>query len=89
MQSPSKNKLRTAHDVIHRWRWDEQLRQRGPVMIGYDDRIHGPMEISIEEYRTVDEGGDMPEFRKFYFRRVSPQDALGEILWDRAGCRTC
>ena len=82
MQSPFKNKLRTAHDVIHRWRLDEQQRQRGPVMIGYDDRIHGPMEISIEQYRTADDGGDMPEHRILYFRRVSPQERLGEILWD-------
>jgi len=88
MESASNNNdlMKTARDVIHRWRWDEQLRQQGLVMIGYDDRIHGPMEMSIENYQAVDDGGEIPEHRIVYFRRAASQEeSMGEILWDRAG----
>ena len=76
-----KNKLRTASDVISRLRWsslsseeenqssaDED--QRSSIMIGYDDRINGPMEKSIVDYKTIEEGGDIPQHRIQYFRRT-------------------
>ena len=102
--SHKKNKLRTASDVISRLRWSSSSstdddEEDDDIMIGYEDRINGPMEKSIIDYRTIDEGGDIPQHRIQYFRRRTARQnedtttstttttiQLREsILWDRLG----
>jgi uncharacterized protein (UPF0248 family) len=83
-----KTKLRTAKDVMDRLRWENPSASRS-IMIGYDDRINGPMEISFQKFQSIKNGGDIPEHRILYFRNVeassSDSRGYGEIVWDRAG----
>jgi len=30
------------------------------VLIGYDDRVNGPMEKSLDDFVPIQEGGDIP-----------------------------
>ena len=95
-----KVKLRTARDVISRLRWsDDDLIESGDprqqnvggestttVLMGYMDRIEGPMEKNVKDYVAADSGGDIPEHRILYFRRhraTGVEDR--DILWDRVG----
>lgn len=89
MSSPQtrKAKLRTAADVISRLQWDPMYSTVGSedddankdIMIGYTDRIHGPMEKSIHDFCL---GGDIPEHRIQYFRSTAT-NGPESILWDR------
>ena len=49
------------------------------MKLGYDDRIHGPLEKCLEDYRPIDHGGDLPEHRIWYIRSDL------NILWDKLG----
>ena len=65
-------KLRTAEDVLHRLRWCPLPEEEGTVMIGYEDRVKGPMEIALDDFVSIRDGGDIPEHRIWYFRRHLP-----------------
>jgi len=89
-----KKKLRTAAEVVSRLRWcpSDVDAATETVRIGYDDRIHGPLEKYLEDYVPIEEGGDLPEHRIHYFRRVqigqeqsSADVDASTILWDRLG----
>lgn len=86
--SAGKKKLRTAGDVISRLQWSEEV-DPALVLMGYDDRINGPMEKSIADYKSIDDGGDIPQHRIQYFRRTAPEGERMNmnqiILWDREG----
>jgi hypothetical protein len=100
MPPERKAKLRTASDVISRLRWsDGELlnhheqeknttvtNNNGLVMMGYTDRIVGPLEKAVKDYVSAKADGDIPEHRILYFRRAADDQPLEEqILWDRAG----
>ena len=70
------------------------------IMMGYLDRIEGPMEKAVKDYVSASSGGDIPEHRIIYFRRaetdnysssshnnISSSIIISEqqILWDRVG----
>lgn len=92
--SSTKTKLRTVADVLSRLRWssndDTSL---DAIILGYDDRIHGPMEKALADYKPIKDGGDIPEHRIWYVRTSLPsnnnnisQDEIDDcILWDRIG----
>uniref|UniRef100_A0A7S4W113 Polynucleotide adenylyltransferase n=1 Tax=Ditylum brightwellii TaxID=49249 RepID=A0A7S4W113_9STRA len=82
--SAPKIKLRTAGDVISRLRWSEE-EDPAVILMGYDDRINGPMEKSIADYKSIDDGGDIPQHRIQYFRRMGDTNMNTLILWDREG----
>jgi endonuclease/exonuclease/phosphatase family metal-dependent hydrolase len=80
-----KTKLRTASDVLSRLRWSAE-EDCTSVMMGYDDRINGPMEKCVDDYKPIDEGGDIPEHRIQYFRKVETGASMDQtIVWDREG----
>jgi len=81
-----KIKLRTASDVLSRLKWsdDEQLNAENTIM-GYDCRIHGPMEKRTADYAGIDDGGDIPQHRIQYFRRTGSKNYEKLIFWDRNG----
>jgi hypothetical protein len=93
-----KAKLRTASDVISRLRWshgeqhqhrheeEENTNHNGLVMMGYRDRIVGPLEKAVNDYISAKTDGDIPEHRILYLRCAADDQPLEEqILWDRAG----
>lgn len=86
-QFQPKTKLRTASDVISRLKWstlDESKNESfGQVFVGYIDRINGPMEKPVEDFASINSGGEIPEHRIIYFR-TSKDDANPSILWDRS-----
>eukprot|EP00566_Odontella_aurita_P003773 CAMPEP_0113592498 /NCGR_PEP_ID=MMETSP0015_2-20120614/37878_1 /TAXON_ID=2838 /ORGANISM="Odontella" /LENGTH=1256 /DNA_ID=CAMNT_0000499037 /DNA_START=186 /DNA_END=3956 /DNA_ORIENTATION=+ /assembly_acc=CAM_ASM_000160 len=91
-----KAKLRTASDVISRLRWSVDASidfGSDRVIIGYDDRINGPMEKPVDDFVSACKGGDIPEHRILYFRRsANPPsengpDDIGDIVWDRLARR--
>jgi len=108
-QKNKKKKLRTAGDVLNRLRWEEPNNNHdtdtnvvgdtttNDILVGYMDRIEGPMEKSVQDFKSAKtEGGDIPEHRILYFRRraSSPDenekdedddDLCRLVLWDRAG----
>merc|ERR1719456_1639119 len=49
----------------------------GEIIIGYEDRMLGAMEMPLQNFVPVVEGGDLPMHRVWYVR--SPDG----ILWDR------
>lgn len=74
----AKRKLRTAADVISRLKWDISFQDlQEDLVLGYNDRIHGPLEKSLQDYVPASQGGDIPEHRINYFRVGK------DILWDR------
>lgn len=72
----AKDKLRTSEDIFNRLRWDESS-EHGEVFIGYEDRIEGPMEIVLSQFKPISEDGNIPFHRIWYFRRGD------SVLWDR------
>lgn len=81
----SKTKLRTASDIISRLRWDaSQGIETSTTLIGYMDRIEGPMEKPVKDFISASTGGDIPEHRILYFRRSDGQQDQ-HVLWDRVG----
>jgi hypothetical protein len=103
-----KTKLRTAADVISRLKWTNQTDedndlhgqqeffwQSSTILVGYHDRIIGPMEKNLLDFVSVTSGGDIPEHRILYFRKQNRNDGDDDdeslvirpedILWDRAG----
>jgi poly(A) polymerase len=75
-----KRKLRTAADVISRLKWDSDsfgVDNRDDLVFGFNDRIHGPLEKSLQDYVPASQDGDIPEHRINYFRRGA------DVLWDR------
>jgi len=74
--STKKAKLRTVADVISRIHWDPQHYN---CILGYDDRLHGPLESPVEDFVPISKGGDLPEHRIWYIR----SDEL--VLWDKLG----
>ena len=82
MAASPKAPLRTSEDVFNRLRWDPSLAGEGEgaeaqVWIGFEDRILGPLEVKLEEFVPMSEGGELPYHRIFYYRRGD------EVLWDR------
>jgi len=71
-----KPKMRTSEDLYHRLKWDEEF-ANDEVTIGYEDRIEGPMEMSLAAFLPISEDGNIPFHRIWYFRRGD------EVLWDR------
>ncbi|CAJ1953608.1 unnamed protein product [Cylindrotheca closterium] len=86
MPAQKKIKLRTASDVLSRLKWsnDEQMNAQNTIM-GYDCRIHGPLEKCVDDYSGINEGGDIPEHRIQYFRLAGSKDYEKLIFWDRNG----
>lgn len=86
--SKKKSKLRTASDVISRLLYDQD-QQPENILLGYMDRIEGPMEKSVQDFVSADHGGDLPEHRILYFRLADNNELTTrnneQILWDRAG----
>lgn len=82
----SKSKLRTASDVIARLKWsfDDQFTSQNSI-VGYDCRIHGPMEKCVDDFAGIDEGGDIPEHRIQYFRLKGTKNYDQLLFWDRLG----
>ena len=72
----AKPKMRTSEDVFRRMQWDPDW-HGAHVTIGYEDRIHGPMETALSAFVPLSEGGVIPFHRLWYFRRGD------EVLWDR------
>lgn len=85
MPDQKKIKLRTASDVLSRLKWseDEHMNAQNTIM-GYDCRIHGPMEKCVDDYTGINDGGDIPEHRIQYFRRAGFNNYEKSIFWDRA-----
>eukprot|EP00397_Hematodinium_sp_SG-2012_P006117 GEMP01006145.1.p1 GENE.GEMP01006145.1~~GEMP01006145.1.p1 ORF type:complete len:982 (+),score=249.94 GEMP01006145.1:41-2986(+) len=87
--SVAKNPLRTSEDVIHRIKWDPDF-DIDDIVLGYEDRLVGHMEMPCASFTPISQGGDLPYHRIWYVRERGPQDdsnAYGErsrILWDRA-----
>ncbi|KAL6074636.1 MJ1316 domain-containing protein [Balamuthia mandrillaris] len=71
-----KNKLRSSKDVYDRLCWDCTW-PTADVVIGYEDRFEGMMEIDFDEFCPNEKGGDIPFHRIWYFRTDS------EVIWDR------
>ena len=95
-ESESRPSLRTSHDVLNRLKYDSTMYDPNQIIIGYDDRIHGPMETFVSDFVRVGDNsageGDIPEHRIQYFRRqVGPTTTTAslpavqadDILWDR------
>mmetsp|Transcript_44772 Transcript_44772/g.93943 ORF Transcript_44772/g.93943 Transcript_44772/m.93943 type:complete len:126 (+) Transcript_44772:292-669(+) len=69
--SPNKKvKLRPARDIISRLRWSPGPLADDQIVFGYIDRMNGTMEKAVEDYIPACDGGDIPEHRILYFRRV-------------------
>lgn len=64
-----KKKLRTASEVLSRLRWagDESMPCLDDTLIGYSDRLNGPMEKAAADFIPIHDGGDLPEHRIQYF----------------------
>ena len=77
----AKRKLRPVTDIMARLRWDDADRDAADdvVLIGYDDRVNGPMEVPLADFIPISRGGDVPEHRVTYVRT-----SRGGIVWDRA-----
>ena len=94
-----KSKLRTAGDVMSRLRWesiDGGESEKSDIILGYIDRIEGPMEKNVKDYVSAKHGiGDLPEHRIQYFRKnnldsagidsIPSAEVATAILWDRNG----
>jgi len=87
-QHQKKKKLRTASEVLSRLRWAGDEESSMPcldnTLIGYSDRLNGPMEKAAADFIPIDDGGHLPEHRIQYFRTKSLPLEQG-IFWDRAG----
>ena len=72
-------RFRTAADVINRLRWDPSM-DISDWVIGYLDRFTGPMERSLEAWKTEQTDEEfIPQHRVLYFKKKSD----GVIMWDR------
>lgn len=71
-----KKDMRTSEDVFNRMRWDSEWADQD-LIIGYEDRIEGPMEVVLSGFVPISEGGSIPFHRVWYFRHDE------EVLWDR------
>lgn len=93
-----KAKLRTISDVISRLQWDppgdygDDAITGASFWLGYDDRIRGPLETNLADFKGIQDGGDIPEHRIFYVRVEQRRPAAASqsswarsVLWDRRG----
>lgn len=105
-----KSKLRTAADVLSRLRWEsidvtdstamtggEVEGRESDMVMGYMDRIEGPMEKNVKDYVSAKHGsfGDLPEHRIQYFRtntldlrridNIPSAEVAKSVVWDRNG----
>mmetsp|Transcript_39707 Transcript_39707/g.73586 ORF Transcript_39707/g.73586 Transcript_39707/m.73586 type:complete len:1013 (+) Transcript_39707:68-3106(+) len=74
--SSGKKDMRTSEDVFNRMRWDSQWADQNCIL-GYEDRIEGPMEVTLSAFVPMSEGGCIPFHRVWYVRLDE------EVLWDR------
>lgn len=78
-----KAKLRPAHDIINRIKWDSELDIHDYV-IGYEDRFLGVMQMGLEKWigHRKDETDEewVPLHRVVWVKRVSDG---GAVVWDR------
>lgn len=77
MASTKQPKLRTFEDVFHRMRWDDTYTIDGSLIMGYEDRIRGWLEMPLRDFVPIAEGGELPMHRIWYLRSGT------KILWDR------
>ncbi|KAL7270616.1 hypothetical protein RUND412_006673 [Rhizina undulata] len=76
-------KLRPAHDVMNRIRWDSGY-DIGDYIVGYEDRFLGRKEMALEKWKMEQTEMDfVPMHRVVYFKRKSD----GVFVWDRDGRR--
>lgn len=62
-----KRSLRTSEDVLSRLKWDDKY-DINDYIIGYEDRIVGPMEMDCGSFVPIAQGGDLPYHRIWYIR---------------------
>ncbi|KAF3905627.1 hypothetical protein ABW21_db0202277 [Orbilia brochopaga] len=71
-------KLRPAHEVFHRIKWDPQY-DSSSYLVGYEDRFRGVLEIGVDKWRTeMSDEEFVPMHRVVYFKERG-----GEVVWDR------
>jgi len=71
--------LRTSEDIIHRLKWDSSVYDINDIIIGYEDRMVGDLEMPAIKFTPINHGGDLPYHRITYFRHHNH-----EIIWDRS-----
>jgi len=68
MESAQKKRsLRTSEDVLSRLKWDDKY-DINDYILGYEDRIVGPMEMDCGSFVPIAQGGDLPYHRIWYIR---------------------
>ncbi|KAK6338640.1 hypothetical protein TWF696_009451 [Orbilia brochopaga] len=73
-------KLRPAHEVLHRIKWDPKY-DSASYLVGYEDRFRGVLEIAVDKWRTeMSDEEFVPMHRVVYFR---VKGVGGEVVWDR------
>ena len=73
-------KLKQASEVINRFRWDVSHVTSWPVdevEVAYKDAKKGTAFFPLDKWRTINEGGDVPEHAISFFRHGA------EILWSK------
>lgn len=78
MAAAKRHKLRPFDDIFHRMRWDETYSTDDDLIIGYEDRVQGSMEMQLQSFTPVSEGGELPMHRVWYVRSGN------KVLWDRS-----
>ena len=77
-----KAKLRPAHDIINRIKWDSDMRIND-YLIGYEDRFLGVLQMNLEKWvgHRRDETDEewMPMHRVVWITRASD----GEVVWHK------
>ncbi|CAG8513166.1 6467_t:CDS:2, partial [Acaulospora colombiana] len=68
-------RLKPAHEIYKRLKWDEEVIPGGDFIIGYEDRFLGIMEATGRDF----EEDEIPFHRIRYFKIAS----TGQIVWDR------
>jgi uncharacterized protein (UPF0248 family) len=77
--TPKPQKLRPAHEILHRLLWDPAMDASDHV-VGYEDRFVGTREIPVERWKTESTDEEfIPMHRVVYFRRKSD----GVKVWER------
>ncbi|CAD7962777.1 unnamed protein product [Amoebophrya sp. A25] len=78
--SSSTTSLKTSEDVYQRFCHDPCLMElTSQVRVGYEDRVEKTMlELSLEKFRPINKGGDLPYHRIWYFRVLYP-DFDGDV----------
>lgn len=77
-----KNKLRPAHDIINRIKWDPEM-DIHDYIVGYEDRFLGTLEMGLEKWmgnrKDETEEDWVPMHRVVWIKRIND----GVVVWDR------